>query len=221
VSGRGILSLSCGQYHSVAATTEAGLLCFGKNDYGQCGLQDTGPRLLPGPVASPLTSVPVVQTACGYYHTTVLSAAGSLWAFGRNDFGQLGIGSRENAWRPQEVKGLLSRKIVQVAAGCYHTLALDEQGYAYAAGRNNHSQLGREKGKQADSPKFLRVAGLQDRFITSLAAGFYHSLVITVKREGEGPLGSARGLAADLLQLLDNERQSDVRCVLSQPVVGV
>lgn len=74
--------------------------------------------------------------------------------------GQLGVGSRENAWRPQEVKGLLSKKIVQIAAGCYHTLALDDAGYAYAAGRNNHCQLARDKGK-ADSHKFLRVAGLQ------------------------------------------------------------
>ncbi len=138
VSGRGILALTCGQYHSVAATTEAGLLTFGANTYHQLGIQDTSPRLLPGPVASPLTSAPVVQAACGYYHTVALTASGAVFSWGRSDFGQLGIGSRENSWRPQEVKGLSSKKIVQIAAGCYHTLALDEQGYCYAAGRNNH-----------------------------------------------------------------------------------
>lgn len=53
----------------------------------------------------------------------------------------------------------------------------------------------------------------QDRFVTAVSSGFYHSIAITCKRSGEGPMGAARGLAADLLQLLDNERQSDVRCV--------
>lgn len=170
VSGRGILSLACGQYHSCVATAEAGLLTMGKNDFGQCGVQDTSPRLLPGPVATPLAGVPVVQTTAGYYHTTVLTASGSVFAFGRNDFGacvvasigwrslfhahtrrprprppqtppttgQLGLGTRENSWRPQEVKGLLSKTIVQISAGCYHTLALDDGGNCWAAGRNNH-----------------------------------------------------------------------------------
>ena len=87
VSGRGVLSLSCGQYHSCVATSEAGLLTFGKNDFGQCGVQNTSPRLLPGPVATPLAGVPVIQTTAGYYHTTILTASGSLFAFGRNDFG--------------------------------------------------------------------------------------------------------------------------------------
>ena len=54
----------------------------------------------------------------------------------------------------------------------------------------------------------------QDRFVTSVSSGFYHSIAITCKRSGEGPLGAARGLAVDLLQLLDNERQSDVRYVV-------
>lgn len=48
------------------------------------------------------------------------------------------MGTRENSWRPQEVKGLLAKTIVQISAGCYHTLALDDAGYCYAAGRNNH-----------------------------------------------------------------------------------
>lgn len=52
--------------------------------------------------------------------------------------GQLGLGTRENSWRPQEVKGLLSKTIVQISAGCYHTLALDDGGNCWAAGRNNH-----------------------------------------------------------------------------------
>lgn len=52
--------------------------------------------------------------------------------------GQLGVGTRENAWRPQEVKGLSNKKIVQLSTGCYHTLCLDEEGFCYGAGRNNH-----------------------------------------------------------------------------------
>lgn len=37
---------------------------------------------------------------CRYYHTAVIMHGGALYTFGRNDYGQLGLGHRENAWRP-------------------------------------------------------------------------------------------------------------------------
>lgn len=40
----------------------------------------------------------VEQVACGYHHTVALSESGSVFAFGRNDYGQLGLGHRESTW---------------------------------------------------------------------------------------------------------------------------
>lgn len=56
-------------------------------DYGQLGIEQSQPRLLPGAVASPLTDLPVIAVSCGYYHTIVLTATHSLFSFGRNDYG--------------------------------------------------------------------------------------------------------------------------------------
>lgn len=40
----------------------------------------------------------VEQLACGYYHSVALSESGEVFAFGRNDYGQLGLGHRESTW---------------------------------------------------------------------------------------------------------------------------
>ena len=41
--------------------------------------------------------LPCHQIACSYYHTIVATDQDDVFSFGRNDFGQLGIGSRRDA----------------------------------------------------------------------------------------------------------------------------
>jgi alpha-tubulin suppressor-like RCC1 family protein len=40
-------------------------------------------------VAAPLTEAMCSQTSAGYYHSVVLSTSGEVFAFGRNDYGQV------------------------------------------------------------------------------------------------------------------------------------
>ena len=54
----------------------------------------------------PLAEVVVTNIACGYYHSVVRTAHGRVYVFGRNDYGQLGLGHRENRRRPQELISL-------------------------------------------------------------------------------------------------------------------
>ncbi len=68
------------------------------------------------------------------------SAAGTPLAWGRNDFGQLGDGSRTERWLPVGVGTL--RGVVALAAGQSHGLALLTDGTVWAWGANNTGQLG-------------------------------------------------------------------------------
>ena len=91
---KGIISISCGQFHTLAATTSGVAYVCGKNDYGQLGMEVNGNVK----VFSEITNHPeidqVVQVCCGYYHSLLLSNTGVVVGFGRNDYGQVSFNRR-------------------------------------------------------------------------------------------------------------------------------
>ncbi|CAM9838493.1 unnamed protein product [Sphacelaria rigidula] len=70
------------------------MLGFGRNDRGQLGLEGNQARASPEPQRS--IDAVLIQVACGYYHTAVLTEAGDVLTVGRNDYGQLGLGHVED-----------------------------------------------------------------------------------------------------------------------------
>ncbi|XP_066480523.1 protein RCC2-like [Tiliqua scincoides] len=82
--------------HSLLITTEGKLWSWGRNDKGQLGHGDTKRVDAPKPVEV-LSSETVVLAACGRNHTLVLTESGSIFAFGENKMGQLGLGNQTDA----------------------------------------------------------------------------------------------------------------------------
>ena len=89
------------------------------------------------------------MTASGRAHTIVLKQDGSVWAFGSNTYGQLGIGTADNVIQnvPQRLTffddlrkveessdGTListGENVVKVYAGEYHSVALTDKSNVY------------------------------------------------------------------------------------------
>ncbi|XP_068159965.1 LOW QUALITY PROTEIN: E3 ubiquitin-protein ligase highwire [Drosophila tropicalis] len=94
------------------------------------------PQILQLPTASP-----VVQVACGLYHTVVLTLAGEVFTFGSNQYGQLGSGDLQPVSGPVRVH--VQGAISQVAAGSNHTVLLTHKGMVYTFGNYQKGQLGR------------------------------------------------------------------------------
>jgi alpha-tubulin suppressor-like RCC1 family protein len=104
---------------------------------------------------------------------TVPAHAGTLLAWGRNDFGQLGNGTNTSSNFPVAVTGL-TNDVTAVAGGHLHSLAI-HNGAAKAWGRNNLGQLG--DGTTTDSNFPVAVTGLTND-VTAVAGGHLHSLAI-------------------------------------------
>ncbi|CAM9849889.1 unnamed protein product [Ascophyllum nodosum] len=204
--GLDVLSVACGLYHTVISVAGGGMYAWGKNDNGQLGLEDHTWRLSPTRIQGSAAATAVVkQLACGYFHTVGLEDNGQLLAFGRNDFGQLGLGHVLDTREPTRVPLLAKKRIVQVACGSYHTVPLDADGKIYPFGRNNHGQLG--TGTNQDSSRPCFVEKLSEKYICQVAAGFYHTVCIISE---SGVKRRARPLNSDLYGLLGNPSQSDV-----------
>lgn len=77
---------------------------------------------------------PVKQVACGSVHCLAVSQAGEVWAWGNNDWGQLGDGSVISAILPVKVSGLTG--IRKAAAGYRSSYALSSSGQVYRWGRH-------------------------------------------------------------------------------------
>ncbi|KAG6597866.1 putative RCC1 and BTB domain-containing protein [Phytophthora cinnamomi] len=211
---RPVLAVACGQHYTVASLRDGGVVAFGKNDHGQLGLDSTSePVLQPTRLAAPLDRAVVPQLSCGYHHTAVVTEDGAVYTFGRNDYGQLGLGHKMHMARPARVESLARMRITQVACGCYHTLALSDDGKVYPFGRNNHGQLGLETSVDCLSPQLISV--LRNKTVTKVAAGFYHSVCLVGATEAETPPANGSGtLSGDLRKMLNNSTRSDVTFVV-------
>jgi len=98
-------SVAAGGRHTVALQADGSLWTWGRNQSGQLGNGTDGPfekENTPQRIGSQATWLAVTA---GRDHTVALRTGGSLWAWGNNGFGQLGIGTFDDANTPQPVFG--------------------------------------------------------------------------------------------------------------------
>lgn len=133
-------SLASGGSHTVAIERMGGkVVAWGKNTYGQVGNGTTTNATAPVAVKG-LPSTQIVEIAAGSLFSVALDADGNVWAWGRNEYGQLGNGTTDDS--TTAVKVPFEVKIVTIGAGDNHALAVDETGATWTWGNNTDGQLG-------------------------------------------------------------------------------
>ena len=112
----------------------------------------------------------VTQVSTGYHHTMILKSDNSLWATGRNNYGQLGDGTTIDRKEPV----VITDDVVAVAAGFDHTMILKSGGSLWAMGNNEGGQLGLDSTAAVYTPEKVDVTG----DVVAVATGFYHTMIL-------------------------------------------
>lgn len=115
----------------------------------------------------------ICYVSCGLYHTAFITATGSLYTFGDNKYGQLGIGTTTATQHP--IKVASNSPVIMVACGGKHTAFITEQSQLYTFGSNKFGQLGVTGMEESLKP--LLVAS--DAKVISVACGYDHTAFIT------------------------------------------
>ncbi|MGH2773323.1 MAG: fibronectin type III domain-containing protein [Actinomycetota bacterium] len=157
--GVSAVSVSAGKDHTLAIGSDNAVYAWGGNSDGALGDGTTEDRLEPVKVCAPGQSEPCTQflsgikkVEAGNGFSLALSVDGNLFAWGRNNKGQLGDGSDTSRSVPGQVGfGLalsagpmvpINTSISDASAGGAHSLAVTTGGQVYAWGANDMNQLG-------------------------------------------------------------------------------
>ena len=98
------LNIASGSYQVIATTTSGALWAWGGNASGQLGLGNTSYGVSSPNQVGALTTWSVLSG--GHLYSIAIKTDGTLWDWGRNNLGQLGLGNLTDYSSPKQVGAL-------------------------------------------------------------------------------------------------------------------
>jgi alpha-tubulin suppressor-like RCC1 family protein len=175
-------ALAAGANHNCAVTTTGpavanaggGVVCWGRNQWGQLGNGGGASSSVPVPVTGLDSGVRTVSA--GHSYTCALTEAGAVWCWGNNSSGQLGNGTTTDSAVPVQVTGLQSG-VVAISAGDYHACAITNDGDAMCWGQGRAGALGNGQSRSSSTP--VSPVGLGAGVVAISAGGFHTCAILT------------------------------------------
>jgi len=166
--------------------------CWGFGKYGQIGKKFINYSLNPIQIEVEEKEDPFIVSG-GESHSAILTLTSKLYLFGKNTFGQLGLGNNNYVYYPMLNQKSLSEKVTKVSLGGDHTFILTEDFTLYSWGLNVFGQLGLGDFLARNVPSKLDQTNFMDYYlnkknkrnsgtlelITDIAAGAQHTLLLS------------------------------------------
>ncbi|XP_052797822.1 secretion-regulating guanine nucleotide exchange factor-like [Mya arenaria] len=180
-----VFCMACGGGHTLLVTDEGNAFACGSNSKGQLGAGDLEDRVTLTQISA--LKVKVTAVAGGWDFSLGVGDSGELYSWGSNAFGQLGDPSLPSKSTVPSCVALPER-LVQVAAGLRHSVALAESGNVFCWGHAKRGQCGQQGHGQLKytSPvkaHFCISVTLPDGVgrVVQIVAGSYHTAALTDK----------------------------------------
>ena len=197
-----VYSIAGGAGHVICLDVNGSVYTIGSNEYGQLGIGKNQEELSITFKIQRVNLPPVKQVACGQHTSICVSEDGFVYSFGRNKFGQLGLGNLENYHSPQQIESL--NNVDFLACGAFHVICKTLSNDIYCWGSNEYGQLGTEDLLDKITPfKCDSFSGIVD-----IKCGFVHTLILTSNQEVYSCGSNKSG------QLGRNDGKYDIYCFL-------
>jgi alpha-tubulin suppressor-like RCC1 family protein len=169
----GVSAIAAGRSHGMALLNDGTLMTFGSNVFGQLGTRAYSGSGTPTEVPTAVMT-DVAAIAGGEAHSLAVKRDGTLWSFGDNGSGQLGVADDRSGSQAHPDPALVMSGVFSVAAGGYHSLALRRDSTLWTFGSNAVGQRGTPLSLPIGDPSPTEI--LSD--VVTIAAGTNHSLAI-------------------------------------------
>ncbi|PIK41851.1 putative E3 ubiquitin-protein ligase HERC4 [Apostichopus japonicus] len=162
-----VVQVSCGDMHSALLTKEYSL---GVTTPTVSSGSAIHPLLRETGEVTSLSTLPIVQVVSGGYHCMALTRSGTMFAWGKNSYGQLGLGDCDGKKSfPFLLKGMRTQGVQYISCGQNHTVMLTFDGGVFTCGLGCDGQLGHGQASNELRPK--KVFDLMDKEVTQISCG--------------------------------------------------
>jgi alpha-tubulin suppressor-like RCC1 family protein len=162
-------AVSAHDWCTFAIQTDGSLWAWGANYNGQLGDGTRTDRHTPVQI-QPGTTWQSITTS-GMFHSLGIKTDGSLWAWGWNNYGQLGDETIRHSFTPTEIQPGTTWQ--SISAGRTHAVGMKTDGSLWVWGGNEYGQLGTDT-NQMNS---LIPVKIMDE-VVAVSVGMHHTMVI-------------------------------------------
>ena len=182
-------------FFSLSQKKEIKIHCFGKNNFGQLGIESIELKQNNPQAFNFFESDEISILILGGEHCLVLISSRKerkVFGWGRNDYGQIGIGNNSHQNLPKEILFFQGKSVKLIACGFHFSLCLTfERGFpkknliffssllfkieVFSWGDNSYGQLGHGDQTKRNSPS--KVSQLDGKEIQEIACEGYSSFV--------------------------------------------
>ena len=158
-----IIDFSVGSAHICALDTLKNVYCWGSSAYGELGLGSSNTQMKTN-IVNAFIDHDVEKVATGDNYTCILASDKNIYCTGRNDVGQLGLGTTR--WAAASPSYSAYAHITQIASGDYtdnvtdleakqaSVCLVDGNNDVYCWGYNAKGQAGKHPSSEADSSRY-------------------------------------------------------------------
>lgn len=174
---------------SYLLTNQGRLFAWGNNEYGQLADKTLINCVKPMDITSRFklyNDEKIIKISAGGFHALLLTNQGRIFAWGNNQYGQLGDGTYINKSKPVNITPNCNlhynEEIDNIYTGLGHSLFITSLGRVFSWGNNKYGQLGVVNSTKENTPiditrNFMLISNNEK--IKTIASGALHTIFIT------------------------------------------